>query len=300
MYFLPLFKDNPAAFRKWAYAIKAIAKQVYLLINLLVMTYNLKLISRIAFSLTTLIFISCGDDDEGLPPEPITNFEYMPLEQGNNWQYEVETGNMQSLEEMRVERQTGEDYEMESDQQNPEGLMTNVMTGGTLTISDNRLLSSGSFIFDFQGVQDLNIDITDAPLYDQNQRSGTLLYTKPFFVERVIQNFDTDIEYSVSTVQLGDIASLEVNGTNYDNVIHSQLIINARIGTVLGSTTVNLLEPQNIIIVDNFWAENVGLIKSDTTFSYQLEDLSGFNIDLMVPQAATILTTQDLLSFTVN
>ncbi len=246
------------------------------------------------------LFASCGsDDDEG---EPLTSFEYMPLTEGNTWNYEVATGSDSSMEEMRVEEEdeASSTYELESNVADPAGVMTSVLTAGTLRLDNNRLLATGSSTFDFQGLQDLEVTVENAPLYDQNMPNGSMLFTASFSDQRVIENFDTNIDYSINIFQLADIPSLEVEGETYSNVIQSLLTINARISTPLGGSAVDFLAAQDVIVVTNYWAEGVGLIRSDSQFSYTLEDLSQFNVNLPIPQSASILTTQNLLDFNVQ
>jgi hypothetical protein len=97
---------------------------------------------------------------------------------------------------------------------------------------------------------------------------------------------------------------MSVNGTAYTDVIHSQLLITASITTditIVGFTQeIPLLAPQEVIVIDNYWAKDIGLIKSDSQLDYSLEDFSALGVTLPVPQSASILTEQDLTAYTIN
>ena len=58
-----------------------------------------------------------------------------------------------------------------------------------------------------------------------------------------------------------------------------------------------ILPSQDVIVVDNYWAKDIGLIRSNSDFNYELSDFSGLGVDLPLPQEADILTTQNLVAF---
>lgn len=161
------------------------------------------------------------------------------------------------------------------------------------------MIGNGTVDFGIQGLDNLTLEITDGIMYDQNANPDTELYTTSGTSTQIIQAYDLDISYEITTVQLASVAQMNVNGTNYTDVIHSQLIINAAIGTVI-LVPIPLLSAQDVIVIDNYWAKDVGLIKSDTQLDYTLEDLSFLGAVLPVPQSASILTEQDLTAYSIN
>jgi len=73
---------------------------------------------------------------------------------------------------------------------------------------------------------------------------------------------------------------MTVEGMSYTEVIHSQLIINASITTDLSiagfTQQVPLLQSQDVVVIDNYWAKDIGLIKSENQLDYMLEDFFFF------------------------
>ena len=49
----------------------------------------------------------------------------------------------------------------------------------------------------------------------------------------------------------------------------------------------------------NYYASDIGFVYSDVVFQYELEDLSQFNIELPIPESATINSTQSITDWNV-
>ncbi len=248
-----------------------------------------------------LLFTGCDSDDSGGTQ---TDFQYLPLSVNNTWDYNVTTEGSTLNDRLEVVSASANSFQLEATPTVPNAIMTNVLSNGALTTSNGKLMGTGALDFNFLGLENLNINVQNAALYDQNAAVNTTLFTTMGSSTQSLQGFNLEIEYTATTIQQEDVASMAVNGMTYNDVIHSQLIINAKIGsplTVSGFTTVvSVMPAQDVFIVDNYWAKDVGLIKSDSQFSYQLADLSAFQIPLPFPENNEVLTVQTLTSFSVN
>jgi hypothetical protein len=182
--------------------------------------------------------------------------------------------------------------------------MTNLLTSGELNEDGGKLIINGTYSLGNLGLGNFNVPIVNGVFNDQNARNGSETFTTSGMFSEMVQNFPLVINYTVKNFQRADVASITVEGTTYTNVEHSQLVINANIVspiTIAGiSQNITLMRAQDIIVIDNYWAKDVGLIKSDNQLDYMLEDFSSFGIMLPVPQAADLLSVQTLTSFTVN
>jgi hypothetical protein len=257
----------------------------------------------LAFCLISLV--SCDpDDDNGNSSSTNTDFSYFPLAVANNWDYDVVTGTDTSSESLTVASVTGNSYTLTANPTTPVGFMTRILSGGALEAVSGKLIGNGTIDFGLQGLNNFNVTITNGTLYDQNASADTELYSTTGSTTQTVQSFDLDINYEVTTVQQAEVAQMTVEGISYTEVIHSQLIINASITTdvsIAGFTQqVPLLAPQDVIVIDNYWAKDIGLIKSENQLDYMLEDFSSLGVTLPVPQSAQILTVQNLTGYTVN
>ncbi|GAL01378.1 hypothetical protein JCM19314_822 [Nonlabens ulvanivorans] len=252
--------------------------------------------------IASVAVISCTEsDDTGRSND---NFSYLPLATNNTWTYDVATGTDSSSDELTVSSVSGSNYTLTANPAVPAGLMTGVLSSGELTAANGQLIGNGTIGFDFQGVGDFSIDIVDGILYDQNANDNEELYTTSGTFTETVDGYDLDINYVVSTKQLADESSITVPAGTFTDLLHSQLIINVSISTDIAigpiSQTITLLDAQDVIVVDNYWAQDVGLVKSDNQLDYMLEDFSSLGVNLPVPQSASVLTTQDLTIYTVN
>lgn len=248
-----------------------------------------------------LVVTSCEGDDAA---NAGTNFQYFPLTVANSWDYDVTTASTIVTDVLVVSSSSGASFELDSTPVVANALMTGVLSNGTLTGTGGKLLGTGSLDFSFQGIDDLNVDVENAALYDQNATPNQVLFTTNGSSTQSLQGIDINITYTATTIQKAAVANMMVEGASYNDVIHSQLIINATIGspiTVAGFTTnVSIMESQDVFIVDNYWAKDIGLIKSNSQFSYQLVDLTGLPVTLPIPANSSVLTVQTLTNYNIN
>ncbi|WP_124981462.1 chorismate synthase [Nonlabens xiamenensis] len=258
----------------------------------------MKLKNLIPFVLILSLSIGCESDDGNAPT---TDFSYMPLQLQNNWRYDVTTGSNTENDDLEVTAQTGQSYELSSTPDPANTLMSTILTSGSLRETEGKLIGSGSVDFSIEGFEGLSFTIDNGVLFDQNARAGIELFSIAEMTTQTVQGYDLDINYTVRSVQQADVSMMTVNGVSYTDVIHSQVIINASISTEVSvggfTTNVNLLNPQDIITIDNYWARDTGLIKSDNQLDYELEDFSAFGLALPVPQSGDVLTVQSLTAF---
>ena len=253
-------------------------------------------------ALISVSLISCGSDDDSGNSD--TNFIYLPLSINNSWDYDVTTGTTVANDNLMVSSENNGSFELTATPDPANGLMSNFLSSGQLSLEDGKLLVNGNLGFDFQGLSGFDITVTDAPVYDQNAGANEEIYTTSGTFTETVDGIDLDINYTATNIQLADEPSITVAAGTFNDVLHSQTIVNVSISTeitVLGITqTIQLLDPedQDVIVVDNYWARDVGLIRSDNQLDYNLGSFPGINLPF--PQSANILTTQELTAYTVN
>lgn len=255
----------------------------------------------VLFIATAALLISCGGDDDS--SNGTVNLDYLPLAVNNSWDYDVVTGNVTVNDNLEVTSESGGTFMLTATPDPANGLMTGFLASGELSQDPGRLLIDGSLGFDFQGLADLSIDVQNAAVYDQNASANQEIFTTSGTFNETINGIDLIIDFTATNIQLANEPSISVPAGTYTDVLHTQLIVNLNISLDL-LISVPLLDPENqdVIVVDNYWAEDVGLIKSDTQLEYNLRDLSSLpgGISIPLPQSANILTEQSLASFTVN
>lgn len=261
------------------------------------------MLNKILYALCLVAFIACDSSDDDANASN-TDFNYFPLSVTNTWDFEIATGTDVSNESLTVDTVTGTEFTLIANPTAPTGFMTRILSGGALKAENGKLIGNGNIDFGLQGLSNFNVAIVNGTLYDQNANVNAELFSTTGTTSQTVDVYDLDITYEVRTVQQADVAQMVVEGITYSDIIHSQLIINATITTdvTIASFTqqVPLLDPQDVIVIDNYWSKDIGLIKSDNQLDYELEDFSSFGLTLPVPQSASILTTQNLTTYTVQ
>ena len=102
---------------------------------------------------------------------------------------------------------------------------------------------------------------------------------------------------------------MTVYGQNYSSVMEGELILNLSIDLeieILGiSQSINILPAQNVLVMDHYFAENIGLIKAEAVQSFNLDtslesliNLAGIELD--IPTSLLFTNTQELIDFELN
>ena len=246
--------------------------------------------------LSLFILTSCSSDDDGVEdnnngnenPDTETEIEenFFPLTVGNNWDFEniltspnqddvVSVENLSVSGIVDINGSTG--YEMETDNPSGSGPVTLALSQGTLLKENSSLAYTGVLGLGLNGFPDVNFDVENASIYDTSLSNETEMFSQSGSIEQDFQDFPITINYTLSTVMGDSFNDFEVNGVTYDNVISSQLIINVEATTIL---QIPILESQNAVVITNYFADQVGLIQSETDTNFVFEEISIPNFPL--------------------
>lgn len=253
-----------------------------------------------------------GGDGMGDGNEPTVS-DYFPLTTSNQWNYNVDfddTVNNETFnrsDSYSISGTTtinGLPYYTITAAQPASGIMTNIFDNSSVRMTDDQLFIDGSITFPAEGLEDFEVNLSNIMLYDKAMANGTVLSTFSDTYEQVIDGGITlTFDYIVESVQGNLIDTAMANGVNYEDVITSTLTVFLRItasGTVAGiPITLELLKPKDVLVIKNMYANAVGLISSNSTLDYQLEDFSSFGVNLPYNETVNVLSTQVLSSATL-
>lgn len=266
------------------------------------------------------IAISCSSDDTPLPisqnntttnTTTITHSNYIPLTVGDTWSYNVALSGLQTAtntEDITVDGTlmiNTYEYADLSASAGSIGIMSQLFDENYFRSQDGAYYINGEFELPIgqMGGTDITITLNDEKLIDENQNPGTIIGQVTGSEVQNIGGFDLTISYTLKTIQRETISSHTVNSETFNNVIKSDIIVSASVSTpidILGTIiSVPILAAQDIYTINNYYAENIGLIDSNAIFTYTIEDLSSFNITLPIPNTGTLTTLQDITTYTV-
>jgi|GEM_PF-374945 len=251
-------------------------------------------------------------DNTDTNDNPIPPTNYLSFALNNNWVYDVTTDDgtnpaTDSVDDITVDETTTintmEYYGMTASAGST-GIMTQLFDQNFFRVENGVSYMQGEFTLPLSnfGGTDISINLDDAQLIDESKASGTILTSQSDVTSQTIGGFDLDITYTLKTVQRETLTSHTVGTETYNDIIKSDIILTVKVTTEINvgiPVVVTLLDTQDLLSINNFYANNIGLIDSDTVFTYMLEDLSAFPITIPFPETATINTTQEITSYTV-
>ncbi len=238
-----------------------------------------------------------NDDDNGGSGED-DNTGFFSLSFQDTWTYDVTQDEDTQEDTLNIIQVF---LDGTADLQSPDpavGIMTLVFDRGTLQEDDNDALIYNGVV-DFQLTEDasLTLDLSNAIVYDPTQALDTVIYTDTQTVTQEIEGLPITFDVTITSTQLeNDLANLEAGGMVFEEVIRSNLTIEASGSITVAGVAIELLQPQVIYDITNEYAMNVGLVNSVTNFQYTLEDVG---VELPFPSEVSSVITQVISNFDV-
>lgn len=262
---------------------------------------------RLIVFFVTLAACSTSDDNGGNNNDNSSN--NFPLTINNYWNYNVENRNIitndtqQRTDSLYVSSAHVNSYDLAVNGI-ANGTMNSILTQTSLTRTANSLLATGTVIFPFSGLEDLEIGIQDAIFYNTNAPEDNTLSEVSGTIEQIVENIPIVANYTFKTIQGPSYNTLFLNSENYNNVIKSSIELQLTITTTVeiipdSFVDITILDTQNVLKIDNFYAENIGLVRSEADISYQLEDFSQVGIVLPFTTNLEATSLQELTRYDV-
>jgi len=278
----------------------------------------MKLTQSILLLFLSLFLFNCSDDSDDSEINNQIQFsgEFLPLSIDNQWNYDVENTNnntnetTNSQDVLKVESENASGYSLSvNDNGVANGTMSGILTTGDLSLTETTLVSNGTIGLPIDGF-DFNIVLENPLLYNTEAPNGEILYTQSGTFTQDFQGYPITINYSLFSTQLENLENMEVLGANFDTVTSANISLELSVSTevsVFGLTqTISLLDTQNVLSVDAFYAKDIGLITANANIGYSLNEntvtiLQQLGVDLnMLPTNTSILNTQELISYTLQ
>lgn len=271
--------------------------------------------------LLSIGFFACSSDDDsssnGNGGQEPNQKNYFPLVEGNEWDYanmvsSSEDGNNETTEKLSVEEElqteSGSRFRLSSTSDDANFSITGILSNGIIYKENSKLLLTGGFDLDLEDIEafpDFGIDFEDLVIFDADANLGSIIFnderdvTLPEF-----NNITLSIDIQIQSTSLGSMDSMEVDGTTYEDVISSSFVV-----TIEGTASVvvppipfpislNIIEKQDFVSSVNFFANEVGLIQSETDINLEFADF-GDQLPVELPDiSASIL--QQLTTFNVT
>ncbi|WP_336069627.1 hypothetical protein [Mesoflavibacter sp. CH_XMU1404-2] len=278
----------------------------------------MKFLKPTTLLLFCLLLWNCSEDDtssEDTPNETFTG-NFFPLTTNNEWRYEVnntdnDTNTTETNEDvLTVESESSNGFTLTANNGTVAyGTMSNILTTGELTRTETTLATNGSLSLPIDGL-DFSIDFNNALLYDTQASLNTELSSQTDSFTQDLQGFPITITYELTSTQLENLDNLSVLNTNYDTVTSANITLRLSVSTTVtvgGFTqTLSLIDMQDVMSVDAFYAKNVGLISADAQIGYTLNantlallELAGIELTNL-PTSMSVTNTQKLTTYALQ
>lgn len=267
----------------------------------------------IALSFLIVGLSACSsDDDGGVTEQPE---DYFPLNEANSWTYQnsFEINGQEPVESTEtltvdgtttVNDRTAYTFSSDASIQN-RGAVTGALAEGSLLHENGKLIYNGAFMFSLGadlGIDNLSLPIENLVILDQNATSGTDLSSVSNSIEQNIdlqgQSVPITLNYTLSTQQGNYLASYTAGTQDFEAVNTSKIIVTLSATASLGPISLPILQEQQAFVSTNYYAKDIGLIKSKNVLEYQFEDLGEFGAGTMDPMHSE--TSQTIESYSVQ
>jgi hypothetical protein len=283
---------------------------------------NLRLIP---LTLIALFLASCSNSDDNNDNGPITG-NFFPSTIGDLWTYDVEGTNsndsnlnFSETDFIGVGTSQSNNFTLIANNNiSPaSGVMNALLVDGILTKGESTLNYSGNLELpaEFADFSNTEIPLQNILLYDLNASTNEILSEVSGSFS---QNLDLDgdllpltITYTLTTKKISLMNSLNVNGETFSNVFRGELNLSMKVVTpidLLGlgnPVDYDLLATQDVITIENYFAKDIGLIKSEAIITYELDPglisiLNDLSIDLGIPEDLTLENTQEIVNYLIS
>lgn len=266
--------------------------------------------------------VACSNADTNDTNDPIIG-DYFPNTVDNTWTYTVSNSSdthpelafQDATDFLRVQSVNGNSFTLNVNNGAPAyGTMNGMLASGTLTKDEATLLYSGAFQLPeaLSGLIDQTIAVDGVLLYDLNASNASTISELTGSNEATLDLNGSPVplflNYTITSQHLNYQNTMTVNGVAYTNVVNTQLMLSISMYTtlpILGNITI--IGDQNVMVIDNYFAEAVGLIASETTQNYQVNQafltlLASLNpsVDLGLDGAYHLHNVQMLNDYLVN
>ncbi|WP_044397653.1 hypothetical protein [Lacinutrix sp. Hel_I_90] len=275
----------------------------------------------IILSFLAIFALSCSDEGVQNPHntnETAADGNYFPSTENDFWNYSVSntdnttSENITSNDSLYVVSETANTFMLDVNEGMPaNGTMTSFLSSGSLTRTNTALLFNGTLELPEEIASLFNFDITlnDFILFDASAGTNTELSANTNTISQDFNGLPVTITYILSTKALGNSENIMLNNTVYNRVTASQLTLNISVSTIVSfggfPITITILDPQDILVSTNYFADTIGLVQATSQSNYQISDtaiaaLEAAGQTLAIPASGSSTNIQNLTTFSVT
>lgn len=247
--------------------------------------------------------VSCSNSDDS-NENPSVSFE-IPLETNNYWVYDVDFSSGTSRDSLYISNDNlinGITFKKFKTKVTPAaGFYSSSLRENGVRKDGNKLLLSGDLAVG--GGQNLPVDIDLAldnfVIFQANASNNTQLDSQSGSFQQTVNYIPITVNYTLKSFAGESLDSYTtLNGDTFTNIKKIKIVITASASANLLGSNFPVLSSQDILVSYQFVAKNVGVVFTETTFSYSIEP--AIATQLTIPATNTQNQTETLDIYAVN
>jgi len=229
--------------------------------------------------------VSCSSNDDTTNAEtPATgDTSYVPLTTGSYWVYDVPGSIESGRDSLYIANDTiigANTYKKFKTKDAPFGFYSSALNDNGVRKIGDKIVVTGSTALSFSEAVPFTIGVSDLVIFKESAQNNEVLSNITGTITQNYQGIPIIIDYILTTTAKADVASLTVNSQTYTNLKTVETAVSLTISSTVGTVTFPLVDNQNIVTSTQYYAENIGAVKTVTDFHYQISQLiaTQFNI----------------------
>ena len=237
------------------------------------------------------ILTSCSNDTSS----GATETNYLPLAIGDYWTYNVTTNAQTQRDSLYVSNDTTINtkiYKKFKTKNLPVGFFSNSLNKNGLRKDGGSLLLTGSLALDFGVGVAINLNVNDFVIFNETATNNQQLGVVTGTINQTVQNYPLVIDYTLQSIAIETLPTYTSNGHVYSDVKIVKTTLNAKTTTTVTvqgfpiPVTITILDPQDVVVSNQYYAKNIGMIYTNTTINYNLNALPG-GVTLPIPSSGS-------------
>lgn len=250
----------------------------------------------------SFLLISCSDD---LDDNPVFENFNLPISDGNNWVYEVDSEGIISEDILYISGDVllnNKVYKKFETVNNPAtGFYSSSLRNNGVRKLQNSLLLSGNLLIGSDLGLPLNLDINldDFVIFNGNARFNDVLATKSGIVNETINEIPLTINYTLKSIKGENYTDFtSPNSDTYLNVKTMIIVLNISISASISGFNIPVMTNQDVLVSKQYIADGIGVVHTNTIFSYTISQLIAN--ELSIPSTNTRVQNEFLLNYLIN
>lgn len=254
--------------------------------------------------------VSCSNDDNGDNSGGNNNptGSFIPTAKGNYWVYNVQGTTLSGRDSLYVAGDTvinNTNYKkLKTKEAVASGFFSNAISNNGLRQENGKTYLSGTAGLNIAEGLPFDLELSNFVIFDENASDNQQLAFVEGTINQEIEGYTVAIDYKLTSKAKAQMSNFTSGSEQYPDVKPVEITLNMGISitvTIPGipiPLTFDLMEPQDVLVSTQYYAQGIGAVKSVTNINYNLTELP--DIELPIPQSGSEHQEEILVDYNVE